>query len=50
MTITQLFCLLACAGHLVLWRCDRNLTYLAALISAVCRTTTASLPSWAGRR
>ena len=29
MTITHLFCLLACAGHLVLWRCDRNLTYLA---------------------
>ena len=29
MTITHLFCLLACAGHLVLWRCDRNLTSLA---------------------
>lgn len=29
MTITHLLYLLACAGHLVLWHCDRNLTYLA---------------------
>lgn len=29
MTITHLFCLLACAGYLALWRCDRNLIYLA---------------------
>ena len=29
MTITHLYCLLAWAGHLVLWRCDRNLTSLA---------------------
>ena len=29
MTTTHLLFLLACAGHLVLWRCDWNLTYLA---------------------
>ena len=31
MTITHLFCLLACAGHLVLLRYDLNLTYLAVV-------------------
>ncbi len=29
MTTTHLLFLLACAGHLALWRCDWNLTYLA---------------------